>query len=174
MYTKARHSSMRTSFSSAGTLYPRNRACALSSPSPFHYVMAKIVSAMQLAAHTKSSSLYGRSYGRSYGRKSKYFRLDGSLLFPIIFNFNWCWHHALLLKNKTFPIFENLLKTSETTTKNRSHLKIPLTSTRVIALRAVTASLLGPRNRQSPPPPHPSVGILSVDSIPTVRFYVVS
>ena len=172
MYTKARHSSMRTSFSSAGTLYPRNHACALSSPSPFHYVMAKIVPAMQLAAHTKSSSLYGRSYGR----QSKYFRLDGSLLFPIIFNFNWCWHHALLLKNKTFPIFENLLKTSETTTKDRSRLKIPLTSTRVdhfascdcIVARSQKPSI------PSPHPPHPSVGILSVDSIPTVRFYVVS
>ena len=42
--------------------------------------MAKVVSAMQLAAHTKSSTLYGRSYGR----KSKFFRLDGLLLFRII------------------------------------------------------------------------------------------
>ena len=40
-----------------------NRACALTSPSPFHYVMAKIVLAMQLAAHAKSSTLHGRSCG---------------------------------------------------------------------------------------------------------------
>ena len=81
-YTEARHSSMRTSLSSAGvswrTLigypsYARNRACALPSPLPFHYVMAKIVPVVQLAAHAKSSTLYGQSYGRtvvrSYGRK---------------------------------------------------------------------------------------------------------
>ena len=51
-YTQARHSNIRTSLSSAGVSwrilmgYPRNarnRACALSSPSPFHYVMAQIV-----------------------------------------------------------------------------------------------------------------------------------
>ena len=37
--------------------YARNRACALPSPTPIHYVMAKIVPAMQLAAHAKSSTL---------------------------------------------------------------------------------------------------------------------
>ena len=51
-YTAARRSSMRTLSSSDGvswrTLmgypsYARNRACALPSPLPFHYVMAKIV-----------------------------------------------------------------------------------------------------------------------------------
>ena len=50
--TKGRHSTMRASLSSAGvswrTLmgypsYARNCACALPSPSPYHYVMAKIV-----------------------------------------------------------------------------------------------------------------------------------
>ena len=54
----------------------RNRPCILPSPSPFHYIMAKIVPVVQLAAHAKSSTLYGctvvRSYGhtvvRSYGR----------------------------------------------------------------------------------------------------------
>ena len=70
-YTEARHSSMRTSFSSAGvswrTLmgypsYARNRACALLSTSPFHYVMAKIVPVVQSPAHAKISTLYGRSY----------------------------------------------------------------------------------------------------------------
>ena len=88
-YTEARHSSMRTSLSSAGvswrTLmeypsYARNRACVLPSPSSFHCVMAKIVPVVQLAAHAKSSTLYGRSYGRT----SKFFRLDGLLLFRII------------------------------------------------------------------------------------------
>ena len=43
-------------------------------------VMAKIVSAMQFSAHAKRNTLYGRSYGG----KSKFFRLDGLLLFPII------------------------------------------------------------------------------------------
>ena len=43
-------------------------------------VMAKIVSTMQFAAHAKRNTLYGRSYGG----KSKFFRLDGLLLFPII------------------------------------------------------------------------------------------
>ena len=58
--------------------YARNGACALPSPSPFHYVMANIVPAMQLAAKRSTS------YGRSYGAKSKFFRLDGLLLFCII------------------------------------------------------------------------------------------
>ena len=92
--TKAWYSSMRTSLWSADVSlhtvmgcpsYARNRACALPSPSPFHYVMAKIVPAMQLAAHAKSSTLYGRSYGV----KSKFFRLDGLLLFCIIMGL-WC------------------------------------------------------------------------------------
>ena len=43
---------------------------------------------VQLPAHAKSSTLYGRSYGRmdvgSYGRTSKFFRLDGLLLFCIV------------------------------------------------------------------------------------------
>ena len=39
-----------------------------------------IVPVVQLAAHAKSSTLYGRSYGRT----SKFFRLDGLLLFCII------------------------------------------------------------------------------------------
>ena len=69
-YTTARRLSMRTLSSSDGvsrcTLmgypdYARNRACALPSPSSFHYVMAKIVPVVQLAAHAKSSTLYGRT-----------------------------------------------------------------------------------------------------------------
>ena len=43
-YIAARRSSMRT---------------LSSSDSPFHYVMAKIVPVVQLAAHAKSSTLYG-------------------------------------------------------------------------------------------------------------------
>ena len=92
-YTATRRSSMRTLSSSDGvswhTLmgypsYARNRACALPSPSPFHYVIAKIVPVVQLAAHVKSSTLYGHTYVRSYGRTTKFFRLDGLLLFRIV------------------------------------------------------------------------------------------
>ena len=48
------------------------------------------------------------------------------------YNFNWCWHRTLPLKMKRFSIFENLLKSSGTTTKVLSCLKIPLTSMRFI------------------------------------------
>ena len=60
--------------------YARNSAYALPSPSPFHFIMAKIVPAVQLAAHAKSSTLHGQSYGL----KSKFFRFDGLILFPMI------------------------------------------------------------------------------------------
>ena len=92
-YTAARLSSMRTLSSSDGvswrTLmwypsYACNRARALPSPSPFHYLVAKIVPVVQLAAHAKSSTLYGRTVVRSYGRTTKFFRLDGLLLFCIV------------------------------------------------------------------------------------------
>ena len=42
--------------------------------------MAKIVPVVQLAAHAKSGTLYGLSNGRT----SKFFRLDGLLLFRIV------------------------------------------------------------------------------------------
>ena len=45
--------------------------------------MAKIVPVVQLAAHAKIITLYGRSYGRT----SKFFRLDGLLLFRIIMGY---------------------------------------------------------------------------------------
>ena len=86
-YTAARRSSMRTLSSSDGvswrTLmgypsYARNRACALPSPSPFHYVVAKIVPVVQLAAHAKSSTLHGRTVVQPN------FGLDGLLLFCIV------------------------------------------------------------------------------------------
>ena len=76
-YTAARRSSMRTLSSSDSvswrtlmgyTSYARNRACALPSTSPFHYVMAKIVPVVQLAAHAESSTLYGRTVVRSYNQ----------------------------------------------------------------------------------------------------------
>ena len=69
-YTASQRSSMRTLSSSDGvslrTLmwypsYARNRASALPSSSPLHYVMAEIVPMVQLAAHAKSSTLYGRT-----------------------------------------------------------------------------------------------------------------
>ena len=45
--------------------FARNRTRALSSPLPFHFVISyKYLPAMHLAAHGKSSILYGRSYGR--------------------------------------------------------------------------------------------------------------
>ena len=53
------------------------------------------------------------------------------------YNFNWCWHHTLHLKKKTFSIFEKLLKTSRTTTRVPSCLKILLTSMRVGVLIAL-------------------------------------
>ena len=53
------------------------------------------------------------------------------------YNFNWCWHHTLHLKKKTFSIFEKLLKTSRTTTRVPSSLKILLTSMRVGVLIAL-------------------------------------
>ena len=60
--------------------YARKSAYALPSPSPFHFIRAKIVPAVQLAVHAKSSTLHGQSCGL----KSKFFRLDGLILFPMI------------------------------------------------------------------------------------------
>ena len=106
-YTEARHSSKRTSLSSAGvswrTLmgypsYARNRACAWPSPSPFHCVMAKIVPVVQLAAHAKGSTLYGRSYGRT----SKFFQPDGFLPFRIIMGLR-CARYSMLLERRILP-----------------------------------------------------------------------
>ena len=76
------------------------------------------------------------------------------------YNFNWCWHHTLHLKKKTFPIFENLLKTSGTTTKVLSCLKIPLTSMRVD--RFASCENIVPRFQTSsilPPLPTPQTGL---------------
>ena len=67
------------------------------------------------------------------------------------YNFNWCWHRTLPLKKKRFSIFENLLKTSGTTTKVLSCLKIPLTSMRFIA----SCENVVPRFQTSPILPFP-------------------
>ena len=92
-YTEARHSSMRTSLSSAGvswrTLmwypsYAHNRACTLPSPSPFHYVMAKIVPVVQL----------GRTVVRS---PFKFFRLDELLLFCVIMRLRCAANPAIIM-----------------------------------------------------------------------------
>ena len=64
--------------------YARNRACALPSPSPFHYVMAKIVPVVQLAEHAKSSTLYGRTVVQP-----NFFGLMG------YYYFVWLWGYAL-------------------------------------------------------------------------------
>ena len=89
-HTAARRSSMRTLSSSDNVFrctlmgypsYARNRACALPSPSPFHYVMTKIVPVVQLDAHAKSSTLCGRTVVRSYGRTTKFFGLMGYYYF---------------------------------------------------------------------------------------------
>ena len=68
-------------------------------------------------------------------------------------NFNWCWHRTLLLKKNRVYISENLLKTSGTTTKVLSCLKIPLTSMRFIASCFIANSSL--------PSPSPAVVSLS-------------
>ena len=108
-YTAAQRSSMRTLSSSDGvswrTLmgypsYARNRACALPSPSPFHYVMAKIVPVLQLATHAKSSTLYGRT--------TKFFGLDGLLLFLIVMGLRSA-SSAIILKNSSRTFSKPLL-----------------------------------------------------------------
>ena len=68
------------------------------------------------------------------------------------YNFNWCWHHTLPLKKKRFSIFENLLKTSGTTTKVLSCLKIALTGKRFMA----SCENVVPRFQTSPILPFPS------------------
>ena len=64
------------------------------------------------------------------------------------YNFNWCWHCTLPLKKKRFSIFKTLLKTSGTTTKVLSCLKIPLTS--------MICENIVPRFQTSPILPFPS------------------
>ena len=49
----------------------------------------KIVPVVQLAAHAKSSTSYGRKVVRSYVRITKFFGLDGLLLFRIIMGLRW-------------------------------------------------------------------------------------
>ena len=55
---------------------------------------------VQLAAHAKSSTLYGRSYGRT----SKFFRLDGLLLFCIIMGLRSASSDMIIFR-ENFSIF---------------------------------------------------------------------
>ena len=76
---------------------------------------------------------------------------DAWYIFPLIsWHFIMCrdlnWHRTLPLKKKRFSIFENSLKTSGTTTKILSCLKIPLTSMRFIS--SCETSSPGSRPRQ--------------------------
>ena len=57
--------------------------------------MAKIVPVVQLAAHAKSSTLYGRTVVRSY---NQIFRLDGLLLFCIVMGLRSASSAIILLK----------------------------------------------------------------------------
>ena len=103
--TESQHWSMHISLSSSSvsryTLvgypsYACNRACALLSPSPCHYAMAKLVPTVQLATHVYSKTLYSWLYGV----KSKFFWLDGLILFHIIMGqcCTCCELHYLKLK----------------------------------------------------------------------------
>ena len=82
-----------TIYENASTILRKNRRAEFWREwhliSPAHYLlprslapplMAEIVPVVQLVAHAKSSTLYGRSYGHT----SKFFRLDGLLLFRTI------------------------------------------------------------------------------------------
>ena len=88
------------------------------------------------------------------------------------FNFNWCWQHALHLKKKALPIFENLVTTSRTTTKVISCLKIPLTSMCVV----VRTSSPGSRLRQFfPTSPPPELVFQSIEEIllqPVLKSFI--
>ena len=88
------------------------------------------------------------------------------------FNFNWCWQHALHLKKKALPIFENLVTTSRTTTKVVSCLKIPLTSMCVV----VRTSSPGSRLRQFfPTSPPPELVFQSIEEIllqPVMKSFI--
>ena len=74
-----KHSNNRTRNNLKNTNTMKYYSCASPFPSPFHYVVVKIVPTVHLAAHAKSSTLYRCPYGH----KSKLFRLDGLLLFCI-------------------------------------------------------------------------------------------
>ena len=96
------------------------------------------------------------------------------------YNFNWCWHQTLHLKKKTFSIFEKLLKTSGTTTRVPSCLKILLTSMRVGVLACWSLRKLWEHRPQVPDLDNSSPvflsGILLLLKVlstlfPTVRHY---
>ena len=67
----------------------------LPSPSPFHYVMAKRVPVVQLAAHAKSSTLYGRTILRSYNQ-------NFSAWWVTTFSYNYGATQELRYKNSAY------------------------------------------------------------------------
>ena len=73
----------------------------------------------------------------------------------IEYHFNWYKHHTLYLK-KTFPILENLFKTTGISTKVFLCLKIPLTSTYTGHFVSCENIIPQFRPRQFSPIPHPS------------------
>ena len=70
------------------------------SPCPCRGADHKIAPVVQLAAHAKSSTLYDRSYGRT----SKFFRLDGLLLFCIIMGLRSASSDMIIFR-ENFSIF---------------------------------------------------------------------
>ena len=77
----------------------------------------------------------------------------------IEYNFNWYWRPTLHLKKKAFPIFENLLKTSGTTTKVPSWLCV------LIALQVVGTSSPGSSLVNSTPQPPPRLTYWSLNPL---------
>ena len=71
-------------------------------PSPFHYVMAKIVPVVQLAAHAKSSTLYGRTVVQP-----NFFGLMG-WLFRIIMGLRWSSAISCIIGHRKFAWTSNI------------------------------------------------------------------
>ena len=75
----------------------------LPSPSPFYYVMAKVVPVVQLATHAKSSTSYGRAVVRSY---NQIFWPDGLLLFRIVMGLRWSSVINSIKRKETLDAYE--------------------------------------------------------------------
>ena len=71
-------------------------------------------------------------------------------------NLNWCWHHTIQLKKKTFPIFENLLKTGTVENVLNCLTLYRWLACVFIALQVVTSSS-GSRPRHFLPLPDPGL-----------------
>ena len=76
--------------------------------------MAKVVPIVQLAPHAKRNTLYGRSYGRT----SKFFRLDGLLLFRIITGLRFARCELRYNYIRKYQICELNNRTKEARTEN--------------------------------------------------------